>query len=191
MRKLCVFLLGLLSAQAQTFTTVASLDGANGANPGNESLVEDADGLLYGTARIGGDQLGTIFAINPQGHLGLVRSFAFGANPDGSLTVTGDQTLYGTTVYGGASNCGTVFTSTPDGVVSTLHSFTCSDGQLPAAGVIQGFNQMLYGVTNAGGATGGAGTLFRMTTSGTLTTLHNFKGFLVAPPDGALPLGEL
>lgn len=116
MRKQWVFLFALLSAQAQTFTTFASLDGANGAQPGNATLVQDSNGNFYGTARIGGEQLGTIFVMNLQGQPGLLRSVYYGANPNGSLMVTGDQTLYGTTVYG-ASGCGTVFKSTPDGVV--------------------------------------------------------------------------
>jgi uncharacterized repeat protein (TIGR03803 family) len=70
---------------------------------------------------------------------------------------------------------------------TVLHSFSGSDGQTPAAPLIQGADGFLYGVAARGGdftvlAPDGGGTAFRVNSSGTLTTLHQFHG-----PEGAVP----
>src|SRR5271156_706883 len=61
-----------------------------------------------------------------------------------------------------------------------LHSFDGTDGAEPEAGVIQGRDGNFYGATFGGGANPspvnerGAGTVFKLTPSGTLTTLYSF-----------------
>jgi uncharacterized repeat protein (TIGR03803 family) len=70
---------------------------------------------------------------------------------------------------------------------TVLHNFSGTDGQTPAAPLIQGADGFLYGVAARGGdftvlAPDGGGTAFRVNSSGTLTTLHQFRG-----PDGAVP----
>lgn len=68
---------------------------------------------------------------------------------------------------------------------TTLYSFCavsgCPDG-MDASALIQATNGDLYGTTASGGANGDFGTIFRITTSGKLTTLHSFDG-----PDGDDP----
>ena len=85
--------------------------------------------------------------------------------------------LYGTTEEGGAIARGTVFEITPSGTLTTLYTFcsqsNCTDGQYPVAGLVQGTDGNFYGTTGNGGA-GGDGTVFKITPSGTLTTLHSF-----------------
>src|SRR5262245_44675399 len=56
-----------------------------------------------------------------------------------------------------------------------LHQFAgdCSDGCNPQGDLIQATDGNLYGTTQAGG-TSGNGTVFKITTGGTLTTLHSF-----------------
>jgi uncharacterized repeat protein (TIGR03803 family) len=60
------------------------------------------------------------------------------------------------------------------------------DGEIPEAGLIK-LNGVLYGTTINGGSgcysSGGCGTVFAITTSGTETVLHSFSG----GADGALP----
>ena len=56
---------------------------------------------------------------------------------------------------------------------TTLHSFVGPDGESPYAGLVQATNGNLYGTTYHGGANGD-GTVFKMTTRGTLPTLHSF-----------------
>jgi uncharacterized repeat protein (TIGR03803 family) len=89
-----------------------------------------------------------------------------------------DGNFYGTAGFGGANGgYGTVFKVTPAGTLTDLYNFCsqsdCTDGDSPTGGIIQGTNGMFYGITNVGG-TNGDGTLFKMTSSGKLTTLYNF-----------------
>jgi uncharacterized repeat protein (TIGR03803 family) len=101
--------------------------------------------------------------------------------------------FYGTTSEGGANDncmyegatigCGTVFEITPSGTLTTLYSFCsqsgCTDGEQPSAGLVQAANGNFYGITYYGGGVNcnppyGCGTVFQVTPSGTLTTLHRF-----------------
>ena len=95
-----------------------------------------------------------------------------------TLVQAANGNLYGTTVDGGANGSGTVFKITPSGTLAMLYSFCsqsgCADGQYPAAGLVQATNGYLYGTTDSGGALGFGGTVFRITPSGTLTTIHSF-----------------
>ena len=97
-------------------------------------------------------------------------------NPFAGLVQGTDGNLYGTTLEGGAKGYGTVFKITPSGTLTTLHSFCsqsgCADGQFPQTGLVQATNRSLYGTTITGGAYGD-GTIFKMTPTGTLTTLYN------------------
>ena len=103
--------------------------------------------------------------------------------PDGRLLLAGliqatDGNFYGTTTLCGAApgGAGTVFKITAAGAFTTLHSFGgCSDGCEPLAGLIQASDGNFYGTTHTGGAGGGgAGTVFKITAAGALTTLHSF-----------------
>ncbi len=76
----------------------------------------------------------------------------------------------------------------PAQTLTTLYSFHGADGSNPFAGLMQANNGNLYGTTSAGGANGD-GTVFQITTSGTLTTIHNFNGF--NPTDGSQPYAGL
>lgn len=113
----------------------------------------------------------------------LLMSFAQGT----------DGNLYGTTAYGGSgtggcygdSPCGTVFKMTPGGSLTILHDFIGIDGNGPFGELLLGTDGNFYGTTYWGGAnladclgnwTGGCGTVFKITPSGTLTTLHSFAG---------------
>jgi len=108
-----------------------------------------------------------------------------GGSPVGALVQGTDGNLYGTTEIGGAnpcyrgSVCGTVFKITPSGTLTTLYNFCsqsgCADGGSPFGRLVQATNGNLYGTTERGGSTK-SGTVFEITPSGTLTTLHSFAG---------------
>ncbi len=111
-----------------------------------------------------------------------------GSQPYGPLIQSGGI-FYGTTRAGGRHNGGTVFTITSGGALTTIYDFCsqgghkCTDGAAPQAGLILGPDGGLYGTTLGGGTGGGFGTVFQITSSGVLTTLHSFQG-----SDGADPL---
>ena len=91
------------------------------------------------------------------------------------------------TTRGGVNDTGTVFQITSAGTLTTLHGFTGgADGGYPLGGVIQGNDGNLYGTTSQGGANN-TGTVFQITTAGTLTTLYSFTG----GTNGAIPQAGL
>jgi uncharacterized repeat protein (TIGR03803 family) len=60
-----------------------------------------------------------------------------------------------------------------------------TDGWYPYAALVQGSDQNFYGTTTEGGANND-GTVFKITSTGTLTTLHSFN-----TTDGAAPYAGL
>ncbi|HVM62240.1 MAG TPA: choice-of-anchor tandem repeat GloVer-containing protein, partial [Verrucomicrobiae bacterium] len=182
------------SLGAATLTNLWSFTGGiDGANPVLASLVQGADTCFYGTAAYGGvNGFGTVFRITPAGALTSLWSFANGtdgANPYAGLVQASDGSFYGTTSGSGSGPGanGTVFRITSSGSLMTLWLFSGgSDGAAPYGGLIQGIDGNLYGTTSAGGANAN-GTVYRITTSGTFTTLWPFSG----ASDGATPYGGL
>jgi uncharacterized repeat protein (TIGR03803 family) len=203
-----------------TLTTLYSFCTQSGCTDGyypQARLVQASNGDLYGTTPVGGIQssaciygsCGTVFKITPEGTLTTLYSFCTqsgcldGAYPQAGLVQVTNGDFYGTTPIGGIQNsaciygsCGTVFKITASGTLNTLYSFCaqggCPDGQYPGAALVQATNGDLYGSTEAGGANaiGTAGTVFKVTPSGTLTTPYSFcsqSGCL----DGAYPAGAL
>ena len=67
----------------------------------------------------------------------------------------------------------------------TLVNFRGDNGQDPTTGLLLGSDGDFYGTTVQGGSSG-YGTLFKVTTSGTLTTLVNFNN-----ANGAFPAARL
>ena len=178
-----------LPAQIATLTTLYRFvcyqnvcpDGA-GSKAG---LVQTTNGGLYGTTYGGGaNGYGTVFRITPGGTLTTLYSFCShsgctdGADSFARLVQATNGDLYGTTYNGQGIDYGTVFKITPSGTLTTLHSFcsqtNCADGSGPVAELVQAANGSLYGTTAYGGAGGSAGTIFKITPSGTLTTLYSF-----------------
>jgi uncharacterized repeat protein (TIGR03803 family) len=176
-----------------------SFTGAGDGTIPESTLILDAEGNLYGTTQAGGEHGdGTIFKVTPQGGETVLWSFSGatdGQAPAAGLTPgNGDGYYYGTAFKGGTHGAGTAFKiPVGGGTLTVLHTFGSSgtDGALVYAGLTLGHDGNLYGVTvNDENATGG--TVFRLTTGGTLTTVYVFTGSgSQASTDGAAPYGNL
>jgi uncharacterized repeat protein (TIGR03803 family) len=178
-------------------TTLHSFDGTDGDFP-HAGLVQAIDGDFYGTTWVAGvgqcqviGSCGTVFKITPGGALTTLQTFD---GTDGNFLFSGlmqaaNEDFYGTTTEGGTHTLGTVFKITPAGKLTTLYSFGnkmgCPDGGNPLAGLVQGTDGNFYGTTGGFDA-GGYGTVFKITSSGALTTLHSFD-----LTDGANPYAGL
>lgn len=184
-----------------TLTTLHSFNGTDGGQPIG-GLVQGTDGNFYGTTEEGGDPVcpdslgcGTVFKITAGGTLTTLHKFhgSDGFFPYTSLIEGADGSFYGTTSYAGSSNGGTVFKITPAGTFTTLYTFVCTsngcpEGDSPSAALVQGKEGDFFGTTYLGGKC--CGTVFKLTPSGKLITLHRFDGTDGGLPEGALVQGK-
>jgi uncharacterized repeat protein (TIGR03803 family) len=188
---------------------------ATGGGPAG-GVIMDTTGNFYGTGGGGGTySLGTVFElVNSSGSYTekVLYSFAGpaiggpgadGAYPNGDLVMDSSGNLYGTTSQGGTAFSGT---TQGDGTVfelvnssgsyteRLLHSFAglgSGDGSAPNAGLVMDPSGNLYGTTGTGGASGGYGTVFEVTSASapavTLSaTSLNFGNVPVGTPSGAM-----
>src|SRR5580698_5485802 len=181
---------------AQTYTTLFSFNKTNGWEPIGIPA-QGIDGNFYGMTLFGGtgqgSEDGTVFKITSAGKQTVLHNFcsvancADGYDPFWGLTLATDGNYYGTTSDGGANNVGgNVFKITSAGKLTVLYSFCgssdgdCSDGSTPDGGVIQGIDGNFYGTTRFGGggplciSNGFCGNVFKVTRTGTETSLYNF-----------------
>jgi len=175
-------------------------NAGDGANPNFVSLVEGLDGLFYGTTEGGGaDYDGTVFVLTPDGFELPIYSFSQlasdGAGPYAGLALGKDGNFYGTTLVGGRYGCGTLFRITPDWDYTNLFSFNGTNGAVPYSALVGARDGSLYGTTAKGGTSyhgfdssgpTGYGSLFRITTAGTFTSLFSFSN-----TNGAQPMAGL
>jgi uncharacterized repeat protein (TIGR03803 family) len=183
------------------------------------NVVKGPDGNFYGAASvtIGGQAGGLIFKVEPDGE-NVSTVYQLGENdgvgPQAGLLLGSDGVLYGTTHFGlreTDGGLGSIFSIRPDGTgFTTLRIFSAShssnqdenpineDGAFPDATLIEGSDNLLYGVTRTGGVNG-TGTVFKIARNGTgFATLHEFGKItsaeddaLTKNADGAYPLGSL
>jgi uncharacterized repeat protein (TIGR03803 family) len=171
-------------------TLLAFNGGYGGARPVAGLIVKGT--IFYGTTSSAGlFGHGNIFRLTADGHEKVIHSFHYdGDDPTGKLLRLG-ETLYGTTVGGGAHNSGTVFGIKTGGKEDWAYSFKGSDGEQPDGPLVE-LNGALYGTTEYGGKGGECenytcGTIFKISTSGSATTIYNFS----AGNNGANPQSGL
>ncbi len=168
-----------------------SMAGNDGTAP-LAGLVAGPDGAFYGTASTGGAWgFGSVFRVTASGVVTTLVNFTdpntilstttgttspIGASPTAKLTLGADGNFYGTTDLGGAHDKGTIFKVTPAGVLTTLFSFSGKNGSGPVSSLTLGRDGNFYGTTETGGPyVSSAGTVFKVTPAGELTTLVAFN----------------
>jgi uncharacterized repeat protein (TIGR03803 family) len=155
------------------------------------ALIKASNGSFYGTTEFAGPNgWGAIYKFTPQASEMVLASFTGGTDgdrPRSGVIQGSDGNFYGTTSAGGTYALGTVFKLTPQGVLSVLTNFgAVNDGYQPVGGLIEGSDGNLYGTTSGGGLHLG-GTMFKISKSGTRTTLWNFG----STSDGSNPISIL
>jgi uncharacterized repeat protein (TIGR03803 family) len=183
--------------------------GAGGSFPLG-SLIQDANGNLYGTSSGNSTNCaigcGTVFKLDTAGKFTVLHAFM---GPDGDaplagLTMDAAGNLYGTTSRGGTScngGCGVVFKLDPSGKETVLHSFKdFPDGAFPVGDLTRDAKGNLYGTTSGGGfnhryCNFGCGTIFKLAPTGKETVLYRFPALSTGVhPSGSVildPAGNL
>ncbi|HWY55966.1 MAG TPA: choice-of-anchor tandem repeat GloVer-containing protein [Terriglobales bacterium] len=154
-------------------------------------LTRDNADNLYGMTSSGGDptcSCGTVFKLAKNGSLKVLHSFKGGKDgaqnqgqPElGLVMVKGD--LYGSASFGGVSGCdgslgcGVIFKVTQAGKETVLYRFAGqADGAFPQD-LTSDTAGNIYGATGGSYQHGNGGTLFKLDTTGKLTTLYTFPG---------------
>ena len=190
-------------ASAQTESTLYSFCSLPNCSDGSTpapNLLWTAQGSLYGVAEGGTGNFGggVVFELNLAGTETLIYSFSAinqGLGPNGGLLQDSAGNFYGTTAGGGydhkpckkLAGCGLVYKLT-NGNETVLYNFLGStDGDEPNGTLVLDKQGNLYGTTYSGGSGGGgheAGTIFKVTPTGTETVVHRF-GAVAA--DGKFP----
>jgi uncharacterized repeat protein (TIGR03803 family) len=156
-------------------------------------LIRDHAGNLYGITSLGGDascSCGTVFELTTGGVLQVLHAFLGGTDGaqnqgQAELGLVGIKgNLYGSASFGGVSGCdgslgcGLLFKVTLAGVETVLYRFTGqADGAFPQD-LISDEAGNIYGATGGSYMRGNGGTLFKLDTTGALTTLYTL-------PEGA------
>jgi uncharacterized repeat protein (TIGR03803 family) len=158
-----------LAPNGQPTDFYSFLGGADGSMP--NAVIDGTVPYLYGTTTHsfngGIPTYGTIFGMTMTGTRGVLATlYSFKSNdgyyPFAGLVLANDGNFYGTTHDGGTSGNGIIFRIAPNGIFTNLASFDGhNDGAHPAAALVQGSDDALYGTTTAGGV-GGQGTVFRL-----------------------------
>lgn len=100
-----------------------------------------------------------------------------------------DGELYSTTPFGGSNGQGAAFKISPTGTLSRIFDFTltASGGTNPFGGMTLGTDGNFYGTTKTGGPFS-YGTLFKLSSSGVLTTQYDFGTCVYPCNEGTYPI---
>jgi uncharacterized repeat protein (TIGR03803 family) len=180
------------TARSQTFTVLHTFAGfPNDGKLPYGTLIEDADGNLYGTTvdagKYGG---GTVYEIDSNGNESVLYNFIKdkrGAFPFAGLTLDSAGNLLGTAQFGGDGDCelgtnmcGVVFRLTKSGTETVVHRFQKpgTGGATPLGGVVIDSEGNIYGTTQWGGTAKfpGDGVVYKIDATGRETSLHSFNG---------------
>jgi uncharacterized repeat protein (TIGR03803 family) len=184
---------------------IHTFSGADGAEP-ESGPAQTTDGILYGTTAYGGQySYGSVYQITTNGIFSTIFSFTNetdGTNPWPGLAPGTNGFLYGTAGGGNYYNQyniygGVIYRISTNGTYTGLHTFAFpTDGALPGPLVKSSAGSAFFGATQIGGTNLdaedqygnviGCGTIFRINTNGTFSTVFSFGGTNGAGPAGPL-----
>jgi uncharacterized repeat protein (TIGR03803 family) len=159
------------TAGGSSVTIRRSFDALAGNTSGRTpraALVQAQNGRFYGTCSGGGaNGFGTVFEITTANVYTVVKAFgpsgnADGTTPFGEMVQFSNNVLYGTCSTGGTGGSGTIFRIDATALPATftkVFDFGVGTGTNCLGRLIKAANNLVYGVTNAGG-TGSNGVIF-------------------------------
>ncbi len=173
------------------FDQLFALNGTDGAYP-SSGLTLASDGNFYGTAAFdGSDNEGVLFKITPGGSYTVLHDFGNGTDggtPEGPPIQASDGNLYGTTHGGPGTSI--VYRYTLAGTYSVVTTFAGNAGSSLVGPLVQGSDGNLYGTATQGGAHN-SGTVFKVTTTGSVLGFYSFNYNGNAAKGGYFPSGGL
>jgi uncharacterized repeat protein (TIGR03803 family) len=148
-----------LQKDGSDYRIIYGFQKAGGVSP-SAGLVEDSDGVLYGTASHGGSVLGgTVFSLNKDGSgFAVLHNFSTAANevndPNTELVEGADGALYGTAYFGdNAGPWGALYKLNKNGSgYALLRTLGGTSGQTPWGLLYK--NGVFYGASTWGGLSG-------------------------------------
>jgi uncharacterized repeat protein (TIGR03803 family) len=157
-------------------------------------IAVDKVSTVYGTTigmGYGGNPNGSVWKLSKGDKLTTIYRFkdrVDGEWPDQAPVMDQAGNVYGTThVQSGSNFAGAIWRISSPRDFSVLHELDAStDGFAPNSPLVLNTDGNLYGTTSSGGS-GGYGTVFEITPSGTFTVLHSFTN----GTDGGTPTGNL
>jgi uncharacterized repeat protein (TIGR03803 family) len=177
-----------------TWRSLGEFTGTTGTRPGANpagGLLLNTDGALYGSTEFGGTNgFGVAFktttAASPV--FTTLRHFAdaTGSQPCGTLVRGSDGLLYGATANGGTNGLGAVFKISTTGTYTAIANLTGESGAAAGSALRGGLTlsgTQFHAVTSSGGP-GNLGTAFKLTSTGTYTSLA-----ALSPTNGWMPGG--
>jgi len=166
-------LLPVARAADHGFQVIHEFQGVDGIQP-HGSLLQAADGRLWGTAMAGGASgAGVVFKLSTGGRAKVMHSFtqAGGNAPVAGLTLGADGLLYGTTSTGG-DDVSTLFRMDWQGRMTVMHEFTIGGdtGFNPTTELLATPDGSIYGTARDSYRS----IAFRLAPTGEVTRLHYF-----------------
>jgi uncharacterized repeat protein (TIGR03803 family) len=161
---------------AGVFTDLHDFTGANGDSFPVYPPIQGVDGNFYGVSGNEAQVCGNVYKLTPAGVYTNLHTFVSNNECHSSnLVQASDGNLYGTLAdCPGVSVLGCVYKISTAGVYKIIHNFALTTGNVPCTGLIQGKDGKLYGATQQGAANGN-GNIFKMTTAGVATDIHDFN----------------
>jgi len=154
-------------------------------------LTQASDQSLYGAASKGFFGEGELFSITTGGVLSGPFNLGIDTGQVPSAFIEGDDgNFYGEAKFTNGNANGYILKYVPGTGLSAIYTFTDgADGRTPVGGLVDDDSGNFLGVASFDGNNGN-GTVFRVTKTGQLTTLHSFTNLEGSQPVGPLVLAN-